>query len=238
MSLGVFSSLALASLTLIPGMPYLSVVILPLIFGTWCWKSAQPEWRMFWQSRNALALMLLWIICSQLFSRQAFQLYLLPLLNPFDAVSLAMLAVFLWMLNLQMKAGLDRSMGAVLTVLGLLWLSSYVALRALHVYLGTPYNEWQMWQNAAVQLSFTLLWVSLAFICMLAAAKRGLRSVWILGGSILVLVTLKLVLFDLSHTGTLTRVISFMGAGFAMLIIAYIAPMPEGERKALDKPRL
>ena len=238
-SLGVFASLALTSLTLMPGMPYLSVVILPLIFGAWCcWKSAQPEWRMFWQSRNTLALMLLWIICSQLFSRQAFQLYLLPLLNPFDAVSLAMLAVFIWMLNLQMKAGLDRSMGAVLTVLGLLWLSSYVALRALHVYLGTPYNEWQMWENAAVQLSFTLLWVSLAFICMLAAAKRGLRSVWILGGSILVLVTLKLVLFDLSHTGTLTRVISFMGAGFAMLIIAYIAPMPEGERKALDKPQL
>jgi Predicted membrane protein len=38
--------------------------------------------------------------------------------------------------------------------------------------------------------------------------------------------TLKLVLLDLSHVGTLMRVISFMAAGFAMLLIAYIAPMP------------
>jgi uncharacterized membrane protein len=44
-------------------------------------------------------------------------------------------------------------------------------------------------------------------------------------------VTLKLVLFDLSHIGTLTRVISFLGAGLVMLIIAYIAPMPELEEK-------
>ncbi|MGE8523725.1 MAG: DUF2339 domain-containing protein, partial [Acinetobacter pseudolwoffii] len=50
---------------------------------------------------------------------------------------------------------------------------------------------------------------------------------WILGGSILVVVTLKLVLFDLSHIGTLTRVISFLLAGGVMLLIAYIAPMPE-----------
>jgi uncharacterized membrane protein len=116
-------------------------------------------------------------------------------------------------------------------VLGLLWLSSYVVLRALHHYLATPYNQWQMWQDATIQLSFTLLWVSLAFICMLLASRRQLRSLWFFGGSILVLVTLKLVLFDLSHIGTLTRVISFLGAGLVMLVIAYIAPMPELEEK-------
>ena len=104
-------------------------------------------------------------------------------------------------------------------------------VRALHVYFATPYNDWKMWENALVQLSFTLLWVSLAFICMLTATKRNLRSLWIFGGCILVLVTLKLVLFDLSHIGTLTRVISFLGAGLVMLVIAYIAPMPELEEK-------
>jgi uncharacterized membrane protein len=234
-SLGVMLSLALTSLTLIPGMPYFSVVILPLLFAAWCYRQPQTAWQMFWQSRNTLLLMLLWIIFSQIFSRQAFQMYWLPLLNPFDLVSIAMLAGFIWMLNLQMKAGLEKSLGAILMMLGLLWLSSYVVLRALHVYLDTPYNVWEMWENAAVQLSFTLLWVSLAFVCMLTAAKRHLRSLWIFGASILVLVTLKLVLFDLSHIGTLTRVISFLGAGFAMLIIAYIAPMPEAEaQKHLD----
>lgn len=228
-SFGVMLSLTLTSLTLIPSMPYLSAVILPLLFAAWCYRQPNNAWQMFWQSRNTLLLMLLWILFSQIFSRQAFQMYWLPLLNPFDLVSIAMLAGLIWMLNLQMKAGLEKSLGAILMMLGLLWLSSYVVLRALHVYLGTPYNVWEMWENATVQLSFTLLWVSLAFICMLTAVKRNLRSLWIFGASILVLVTLKLVLFDLSHIGTLTRVISFLGAGFAMLIIAYIAPMPEAE---------
>ena len=84
--------------------------------------------------------------------------------------------------------------------------------------------------NALVQLSLTLLWVSLAFITMSLASRKQIRSVWILGASILFIVTLKLVLFDLSHIGTLTRVISFLGAGLVMLIIAYIAPIPESEQ--------
>ena len=131
------------------------------------------------------------------------------------------------MLSLQVKSGLDKSIVAILMVLSLLWLSSYILLRALHLYLATPLNELAVWTDGTVQLSLTLLWVGLACMTMRLASHKQLRSVWILGGSILVVVTLKLVLFDLSHIGTLTRVISFLGAGFMMLIIAYIAPIPE-----------
>ena len=227
-SFGTLTSLAMASLTLVPGMPYISVVILPLIFCAWCyWQMNNLDWKMFWQARSSLLLMATWIICSQLFTQQAFQGYILPIINPFDLVSIAMLAGFIWMLSLQIKTGLDRGIVAVLMVLSLLWLSSYMVLRALHVYLDTPFNELALWGNATVQLSLTLLWVSLAFMTMSLASRKQLRSVWILGGSILVIVTLKLVLFDLSHIGTLTRVISFLGAGFVMLVIAYIAPIPE-----------
>lgn len=226
-SLGVLTSLAWTSLTLLSTMPYISVVILPLLFCAWCyWQAKEPVWKMFWQARSSLLLSLAWIICSQLFSQQAFMGYVLPIFNPFDVISLMLLAAFLWMLNQQLKAGLDRSWAAILSVLGLLWLSSYVVLRALHIYLDTPYNSLDIWTDATIQLSFTVLWVSLALISMRFASQRLLRPVWLLGGSILVLVTLKLVLLDLSHVGTLMRVISFMAAGFAMLLIAYIAPMP------------
>ena len=227
-SLGVLISLAMGSLTLLPSMPYISVVILPLLFCAWCyWQVHNPDWKIFWQARSSLILMATWIICSQLLSQQAFQAYLLPILNPFDAVSIAMLAGFIWMLSLQVKSGLDKSIVAILMVLSLLWLSSYILLRALHLYLATPLNELAVWTDGTVQLSLTLLWVGLACMTMRLASHKQLRSVWILGGSILVVVTLKLVLFDLSHIGTLTRVISFLGAGFMMLIIAYIAPIPE-----------
>ncbi|MDM1245800.1 DUF2339 domain-containing protein [Acinetobacter sp. R933-2] len=232
-SLGTLLSLSLMSLSILPALPYISVVILPLAFCAWCFSQKENlNWTMFWQTRSSLALILIWIVCSQLFSQQPFQFYLLPVLNPFDLISIAILFGFIWMLSLQLKQGMDRGIVAVLSVLSLLWLSSYVILRALHVYLSTPYNTLEIWQNSTIQLSFTLLWVSLAFITMSYATKKNMRSLWILGGSILMLVTLKLVLLDLSHIGTLTRVISFLGAGFVMLIIAYIAPIPE--TKALN----
>lgn len=228
MSLGVFSSLALASVCLIPSMPYLSVVIVPLIFCLWCFRQdSQSGWQQLWQSKSCLLLMATWLVCSQLFSQQAFQYYWLPILNPFDLISVAMLASFIWMLLQQIKVGRDKGMMAVLMVLSLLWLSSYIVLRALHVYLQTPFNELALWSNATVQLSLTILWVVLAWITMWTATLKNLKPMWILGGSILVIVTLKLVLFDLSHIGTLTRVISFLLAGGVMLLIAYIAPMPE-----------
>lgn len=227
-SLGVLISLALSSLSLIPTMPYIAVVILPLVFCGWCYTQvSNPNWKAFWQARSTLMLMAAWIISSQLFTEHAFQLYILPILNPFDLISIAIWLGFMWMLSLQVKLGLDKGIVAVLMVLSLLWLSSYVVLRALHMYLNTPFNELAVWTDATVQLSLTLLWVSLAFMTMSFSSRKQLRSVWILGGSILVLVTLKLVLFDLSHIGTLTRVISFLGAGFAMLMIAYIAPIPD-----------
>jgi hypothetical protein len=64
-SLGVLLSLALSSLTLVPSMPFISVVILPLCFALWCaWR--QSDWPMFWQARSSLVLMSLWVILSQI----------------------------------------------------------------------------------------------------------------------------------------------------------------------------
>lgn len=231
-SLGVLISLGFSSLCLIPSMPYLSVVILPVLFMTWSGLSKRNvAFNFVAQTRSSLLLTLSWMICSQLFSQQAFQGYIFPLLNPFDLVSLGILALFIWMLRLQLKAGLEQSIVAILMVIGLLWLSSYIALRGLHVYFQTPYNDLMLWGNAVVQLSLTLLWVCLALITMSFSTRKKIRSMWILGGSILLIVTLKLVLLDLSHVGTLTRVVSFLGAGFVMLVIAYIAPMPELDNK-------
>lgn len=235
LSLGMFTSLALASLTLLPNMPYISVVIFPLILSVWArLYSKNKIWALMSQSKSTIWLMAIWMICSQLFSEHAFQVYFLPILNPFDLVSIAMLTVFIGMLYAQVKVGLDRSIIAILMVLSLLWLSSYIVLRGLHVYFSTPYNDVQLWQNSLVQLSLTLLWVGLAFVTMSIAARKQIRPMWILGSSILLIVTLKLVLLDLSHVGTLTRVISFLAAGFVMLIIAYIAPMPD-KQNAVEK---
>src|SRR5690606_7231355 len=64
MSFGVFSSLALASVCLIPNMPYLSMVILPLLFCLWCYRQdAQSGWQQLWQTKSCLLLMASWLVC-------------------------------------------------------------------------------------------------------------------------------------------------------------------------------
>ena len=42
-------------------------------------------------------------------------------------------------------------------------------------------------------------------------------------------VVLKLLLVDLSGTGTVTRIVSFIGVGVLMLVIGYVAPLPTKE---------
>lgn len=225
-SLTTLTSLALASSSLLPHMPFVSMVILPLVFALYCYKQ-KALWSQWWQARSSLVVMAIWILSSQLFAQESFDAYVAPVINPFDAVSIAMLTSFIWILLQQQKSGLERGLLGVCGVLGVLWLSSYILLRALHVYLDTPYNSIAIWQDATVQMSLTLLWVILAFITMQFASRKQLKSVWILGASVLLLVSLKLALFDLANIGTLSRVLSFLGAGLLMLIIAYIAPMPE-----------
>ncbi|SUV41050.1 Predicted membrane protein [Acinetobacter haemolyticus] len=108
---------------------------------------------------------------------------------------------------------------------GIIGLSS-VVVRAMHHYFNTPLWSVEIWSNGDVQLSLTLLWVILAFILMTFSSRRHLRQIWFVGAALLAIVVAKLLLLDLSQSGTLTRVISFIGSGAIMLVIAYLAPLP------------
>lgn len=233
-SIGIVS-LALAGLAIFPAQPWLSMMLLPLIFlgyalcsdkySTQC--SVKSWTRQIRQSKSAVILVLFWVFCSQQFEQQVFQLYWLPILNPFDLISVLTAAMLLYLLYLQYQQHVDRALLALIAVLSLLWLSSYILMRALHVYIESPYNQWAIWSNMTVQMSLSLLWTLIALVLMLVASSKRHRYIWMMGASILLIVTLKLILIDLSHIGALTRVFSFLGAGSMMLLIAYLAPIPE-----------
>ena len=48
---------------------------------------------------------------------------------------------------------------------------------------------------------------------------------------LLAAVVFKLLLIDLSGSGTVTRIVSFIGVGVLMLLIGYVAPMPASPAK-------
>ncbi len=61
---------------------------------------------------------------------------------------------------------------------------------------------------------------------MVAATKRRLRPLWMLGAALLAAVVAKLFLVDLSALSGLPRVVAFLGVGILLLVIGFLSPLP------------
>ena len=173
-----------------------------------------------------LALVSLWIV--SLFHNGDWNLSYVTLLNPIDILSIGLFIILIVAMKLILE-GQQRNLQivsmAVVILTGLMLISS-ILLRSLHHYLQLPYWSIEAWQNGTVQASLTILWVVLALILTTFASKKALRYVWMIGIAVLGLVIVKLIFLDLSHTHTITRIVSFIGSGLVMLVIGYFAPLP------------
>ncbi len=83
-----------------------------------------------------------------------------------------------------------------------------------------------MLESTLVQASLSIFWAILALVTMLLAARRHRRMMWLVGASLLGVVVAKLFLVDLSRTGSIERIVSFVGVGVLMLVVGYYSPMP------------
>jgi uncharacterized membrane protein len=99
-------------------------------------------------------------------------------------------------------------------------------VRGFHHYAGVPFRFDAWVRSLAVQTGLTLLWSAISLVTMWLAARRGLRVAWLAGATLLAAVVIKLLLVDLSGSGTVTRIVSFIGVGVLMLVIGYVAPLP------------
>ena len=113
-------------------------------------------------------------------------------------------------------------------------------VRGFHHYADVPY-AFDAWAGSlAVQTGITLLWTITALVLMWFAARRAdrvpaiagsARSGWMVGAGLLGAVVLKLLVVDLSGSGTVTRIVSFIGVGVLMLVIGYVAPLPARQKE-------
>jgi uncharacterized membrane protein len=162
-----------------------------------------------------------------------------PLLNPLDlAIAVALFAVWSWLrseaVQPAQRAAAPRLAPALLGMAGFVWLNAML-IRAFHHFGGVPFRVDAWVHSLAVQTGITLLWAATALVLMWLAARRALRLPWMVGAALLAAVVLKLLLVDLSGTGTVMRIVSFIGVGVLMLVIGYVAPLPAaGVRGASD----
>lgn len=223
--------LAWNQLAFIPMLLLLPVVVLLASLKVKPLQFLQP----YWQCNISIAIVggvSLWLI--SLLQNGQWNLPYITLLNPMDALSIGIFVICIFTMKpLIQTQGRELQIAnmAIMIVTGLMLISS-VMLRSLHHYMDLPYWSVEAWQNGTVQASLTILWVVFALILTTFASKKALRHVWMLGIAVLALVIAKLIFLDLSHTHTITRIVSFIGSGLVMLVIGYFAPLPPAQKNA------
>jgi uncharacterized membrane protein len=165
----------------------------------------------------------------------------LPLFNPLDIGSVALLLTgVLWFAAYQRgQSVLDaREFRQVFYAIGgalvFLWLNAAL-LRTIHHWASVPFDLQVMLDSVLVQASLSIFWTLLALALMFVATRKALRTPWMVGGALLGVVVVKLFLVDLSRSGTVARIVSFLVVGALLLLIGYFAPVPP--KKALEETK-
>jgi uncharacterized membrane protein len=226
-----------------------ALIVVPSLLAWWTLSRLdRGRWPMdrhggLWVTGLALpwmASLVVWSAAVNLFGDGSMRpLPYLPLLNPLD---LGHGLLLLYALRLRRtilvrpEAALTSNLHnaqpllvAAAAAVAFWWLTSAL-VRSLHHWIDTP-----MWADGAlesglVQTGLSILWTSIALGTMFVAVRRvgaaHARTVWLVGGSLLGVVVVKLMLVDLSQTSALQRIVSFVGVGLLMLIVGYVAPLP------------
>lgn len=99
-------------------------------------------------------------------------------------------------------------------------------LRSVAHYLGLPYRGQDLFASQFVQTMLSLVWSVSALVLMRRACTRLSRPMWVTGAALLLVVVAKLFLIDLANSGSVARIVSFVGVGVLMVGIGYLAPFP------------
>jgi uncharacterized membrane protein len=83
-----------------------------------------------------------------------------------------------------------------------------------------------MFASDTVQASLSLFWGLLGLVLTFVASRRASRALWMVGAALLGVVVFKLFLIDMASTGTVARIVSFLGAGVLLLVVGYLSPLP------------
>ncbi|MHC1698541.1 MAG: DUF2339 domain-containing protein [Geobacteraceae bacterium] len=162
-----------------------------------------------------------------------FPLSYLPLLNPLD-LTFALIAIVLPLWFRRLAAAFPEAFSrnqfsrwyyptyfATLFI----WLNGML-IRTIHHWGGVPFQILPLYHSVLLQAALAIFWSFLALCIMIYATRKGNRTVWLSGAGLLALVVVKLFAVDLSGTGTVARIVSFVGVGILLLVIGYFSPAP------------
>ncbi len=154
-----------------------------------------------------------------------------PILNPLDVLTIIGLLVAL---RIIVTANATSTRFAVLDVkyalgawsVAALILTTIAVTRGVHHFTDVSWSDRALANSSYVQSALSIYWGMLGFAGMVWGARNARRWVWVAGTAMMALVVLKLFLVDLGNTGTVARIVSFLGVGALLLVVGYFAPAP------------
>ena len=163
-----------------------------------------------------------------------------PILNPFDVLTIVALGAAL-LLIVTLKTSSERLGQEGLRLATIMWSLTALVLTTIGVVRGVHHLGEVAWQQRAlansvsVQSALSIYWAILGFGGMIWGARYQKRWVWMVGTGLMGIVVIKLFMVDLGNTGTVARIVSFLGVGALLLVVGYYAPAPPREASASGK---
>ncbi len=111
-------------------------------------------------------------------------------------------------------------------------LTTAALVRGVHQVIGVSWRWESLFESVVVQTSLSIYWGILGFSGMIWGARSQQRALWLAGAGFMALVVLKLFAVDLTQTGTIERIISFIGVGILLLVVGYFAPAPPRDERS------
>ncbi len=164
----------------------------------------------------------------------------IPILNPFDVLSLVVLLLIGIGLRLERKHerlrfGGDQRVPQVFFGAIALLLSTISVVRAVHHVTGIAWTSSALMDSVTVQSALSIYWAILGLTGMVIGTRRAKRNIWMPGAGLMIVVVLKLFVIDLGGTGTVARIVSFLGVGVALLVVGYFSPVPPKSTDLTDR---
>jgi uncharacterized membrane protein len=154
----------------------------------------------------------------------------IPLANPLDLATLAVAgALLLWYRAqgavLKLASEGDRPAWFGLAALGFVVVTMTTVRTFVH-WAEVPHDYYAIMRSDGVQAALSIVWATLGVSAMFGGARSAKRAVWVAGAVLMGVVVGKLFLIDLGSTGTVARIVSFIGVGVLLLVIGWFAPLP------------
>lgn len=180
-------------------------------------------------------LMMLWVVAANLNSTgSAAPLPYLPLANPLEiACGIVLLAVWRWLARFDMRDESQQLLRPGFGAVAFLVYTCGVA-RAVHHWASVPFETPALFASMTLQASLSIAWSIAALALMVSGHRAQDRMRWLTGAVLIGVVVAKLFLIELSNTGGLARIVSFIAVGVLLLVVGYFAPLPPRTRD--DKP--